>query len=267
MAGSDQAFLRPKKSLGQNFLQDRNICRKIVDALAIKQGDVVVEIGPGRGALTEFILEHECSIHLIEYDRDLVAHWRSFAENQPSLSVHEADVLDFDLTDLAGGRSLKIIGNLPYNISSPILFHLLEHIDVVDHAVVMLQKELVERMAASSGNKLYGRLSVMLQQAFKIEHLFNVSASSFFPPPKVESAIARLTPLSGSRPQLQNSDHFAQIVKQSFATRRKTIRNNLKGLLSSEELEQLGIDPGCRAETLDVDAFIQMADFYSLKEQ
>lgn len=264
MSQAENTFSRPKKSLGQNFLQDRNICRKIVGSVHISQHDLVLEIGPGRGALTEFLIEQSSELHLIEYDRELVAHWRAQATEVSGLSVHESDVLAVDFSQLTGGRPAKVVGNLPYNISSPILFRLLEQISVVDVAVVMLQKELVQRMAAVPGNKLYGRLSVMLQQAFRIEHLFDVSAQAFYPPPKVESAIARLTPLEVGH-SLNDWQVFAEIVKKSFATRRKTLRNNLKGLISAPELESLGVDPGCRAETLDVATFVELANFYADK--
>jgi len=168
-------FAAPRKSLGQNFLQDPNIINKIVAALALSEKDIVVEIGPGRGALTELIIPQAGHTHLIEFDRDLVEHWQTRAHNSESLTVHGQDVLKFDLREIVNTDSdkIKVIGNLPYNISSPVLFHLMHYADFISSQVVMLQKEVVERMASGPGSKQYGRLSVMLQQRYAIENLFS----------------------------------------------------------------------------------------------
>ena len=259
-------FLAPRKSLGQNFLQDQNITRKIVAALNVVESDVVVEIGPGRGALTNHLLDQAGELHVIEFDRDLVEYWLAKTSQHPNLNVHGADVLNFDLANITNSegskqRQIKVIGNLPYNISSPVLFHLMNYASSISTQVLMLQKEVVERMAAEPNNKQYGRLSVMLQQRYHIEHLFNVSPNAFYPPPKVDSAIARLSPL---RPELHPVDDHAQfeaLVKQAFAQRRKTLRNNLKGLLGEEQILAANINPGTRAETLHV------SDFVALNEQ
>ena len=194
-------FAAPRKSLGQNFLQDPNIINKIIAALSLSSGDIVIEIGPGRGALTELIIDQAEHTHLIEFDRDLVKHWRDRAQTVGSITVHGQDVLTFDLHEIISLRhnrqnKIKVIGNLPYNISSPVLFHLMNYANHIDSQVVMLQKEVVERMASTPGSKQYGRLSVMLQQRYSIENLFKVPPTAFFPPPKVDSAIARLTPLA-----------------------------------------------------------------------
>ncbi len=263
-------FAAPRKSLGQNFLQDPNIINKIVASLNIQNEDIVIEIGPGRGALTELILPQAKQLHLIEFDRDLVAYWEQRAKSQNSLIVHGEDILKFDLTELIdsvvnnGGGPIKVIGNLPYNISSPVLFHLMQYADSFKSQVVMLQKEVVERMEANPGNKQYGRLSVMLQQRYTIEHLFNVPATAFFPAPKVESAIARLAPRE-KQAAFEIDDHaaFAKLVKQAFSQRRKTLRNTLKGLLDENQMASLDIDPSARAETLSVNDFCRLADCYS----
>ena len=258
-------FAAPRKSLGQNFLQDANIINKIVASLNITDLDTVVEIGPGRGALTEVILEKSPQLHLVEFDYDLVRFWQQRAETLPQLDVHGVDVLKFDFNTIIKGATvpLKIIGNLPYNISSPVLFHLMKYADHIHSQIVMLQKEVVDRMASQPGSKQYGRLSVMLQQRYTIENLFTVPPGAFFPPPKVDSAIARLTPLAKIDHPVDNHDDFSKLVKQAFGQRRKTIRNTLKGLLTSEQIESLDIEPSARAESLSVKDFTQLTNLYS----
>lgn len=258
-------FAAPRKSLGQNFLQDPNIINKIVSSLGLKANDVALEIGPGRGALTELMLPLAKSLHLVEYDRDLVTYWQDRALSAENLSVHGVDILKFDLTDIvdAEQQKIKVIGNLPYNISSPVLFHLMKYADQIESQVVMLQKEVVQRMSASPGGKDYGRLSVMLQQRYAIEYLFTVPPGAFFPPPKVESAIARLTPLAEILHPVDSHADFAQLVKQAFSQRRKTLRNTLKGMLSAEQIESVGVTPSVRAETLSVSEFAALANCYT----
>ena len=258
-------FAAPRKSLGQNFLQDPNIINKKVAGLGINKDDVVIEIGPGRGALTELIIPLAGHTHLIEFDRDLVKHWQERAESQENVTVHGADVMKFDFNQITQTttRKVKVIGNLPYNISSPVLFHLMHYAERIEHQVVMLQKEVVERMASGSGSKQYGRLSVMLQQRYQIENLFKVPPTAFFPPPKVDSAIARLTPLQEVLHPVENQTHFEKIVKQAFSMRRKTLRNTLKGLIDAEQIESLDIDPTARAETLEVADFTALSNIYS----
>jgi len=253
-------FAAPRKSLGQNFLQDPNIIAKIVASLNVQADDMVLEIGPGRGALTELILPLANHFHLVEYDRDLVTYWQDRATTASNLSVHNADILQFDVAQILNTQSIKVIGNLPYNISSPVLFHLMRYADHISSQVVMLQKEVVQRMAAEPGGKNYGRLSVMLQQRYDIEYLFTVPPGAFFPPPKVESAIARLTPLRHIAHPVANAGGFESLVKQAFSQRRKTLRNTLKGLLTSEQIESVGINPSARAETLSVADFTALAN-------
>jgi len=259
------SFAAPRKSLGQNFLQDANIINKIVASLNIESHDIVLEIGPGRGALTELILPLTERCHLVEFDRDLVEFWQGRVVEFPNLVVHGQDILKFDLNAILSesARSIKIVGNLPYNISSPVLFHLMKYVDRIDSQIVMLQKEVVERMASRPGSKQYGRLSVMLQQRYSIEYLFTVPSNAFFPAPKVESAIARLTPLEQPDCPVDDYQHFALLVKQAFSQRRKTLRNTLKGLLDAEQIESLGIEPSVRAETLSVSDFARLANLYS----
>ena len=255
-------FHAPRKSLGQNFLQDDNIIRKIVESVSIKKEDTVIEIGPGRGALTEHILPLTRHCHVIEFDRDLIEYWQQRAESSKNLTVHPYDILKFDLQSIIDDApgDIKVIGNLPYNISSPVLFHLMQYAEHLTSQTVMLQKEVVDRMVADSGNKQYGRLSVMLQQCYTIERLFKVPASAFFPPPKVESSIVRLTILPNIEVGVNNQAIFARVVKQAFSQRRKTLRNTLKGLLTEEQIESLGIDLSVRAEVLNVSDFVKLAN-------
>ena len=259
-------FAPPRKSLGQNFLQDPNIINKIVAALNVQSDDTIIEIGPGRGALTELILPLAGQLHLVEFDRDLVRYWQHRSEALTNLSVHAHDVLKFDFTQIThkANGPIKIIGNLPYNISSPVLFHLIQYAGSLKAQVVMLQKEVIERMVAAPGNKQYGRMSVVLQQRYAIEHLFNVPAKAFYPAPKVESAIARLTPLAkNALYTVADQTDFVFLVKQAFSQRRKTLRNTLKGFVDFEQMEALDIDPSARAETLSVEDFCQLADCYT----
>ena len=258
-------FAAPRKSLGQNFLQDSNIINKIVGSLNVNDSDVVVEIGPGRGVLTELILPLASKLHLVEFDYDLVHFWEQRSDSSKNLVVHGIDVLKFDFNEIiqTSDQPLKIIGNLPYNISSPVLFHLMKYADHIHSQIVMLQKEVVERMASKPGSKQYGRLSVMLQQRYNIEYLFTVPPGAFFPPPKVDSAIARLTPLSTIEHPVDNQDDFEMLVKQAFSQRRKTLRNTLKKLLTSEQIESAGIEPSARAETLSVKDFACLTNIFT----
>lgn len=257
-------FAAPRKSLGQNFLQDANIVRKIVAALMVADTDKVIEIGPGRGALTDHLLPICGDLHLIEFDRDLSAFWRQRADSTAALTVHESDVLKFDFSRiLVHDKPAKIIGNLPYNISSPVLFHLMKYAELIHSQVVMLQKEVVQRICATPGNKRFGRLSVMMQYRYQVEHLFDVPPGAFFPPPKVDSAIVKLTPLPTVELSAINVNDLEKIVKQAFSQRRKTLRNTLKSLLSIDQISALSIDPSSRAESLNVDQFVSLSNLYS----
>lgn len=253
---------KPRKRFGQNFLHDQNIIYKIIDLIHPQPDDQIIEIGPGQGAITLPLLEKVPRLDAIEIDRDLIAWWKQQALT--GLTLHECDALRVDYCDLRPDKSKKarIVGNLPYNISTPILFHLFENKDCITDMHFMLQKEVVERMTSGPGSKSYGRLSIMVQYYCEVENLFTVGSSAFTPPPKVESAIVRLRPYSKA-PVNAEPGILQKVVTQAFSQRRKTIRNSLKALISAENLSSLGLDPGCRAETLSLQAFAQIANYIS----
>jgi 16S rRNA (adenine1518-N6/adenine1519-N6)-dimethyltransferase len=249
-----------RKRFGQHFLHDPAVIDRIVSAVSPRPDDRLVEIGPGRGALTRRLLAAGTThADVIEIDRDLVALLRDDLSSHPGLIIHAANALDFDFTALArerGGR-LRVIGNLPYNISTPLLFHLLDHNDAIQDLHIMLQREVVARMAAQAGEADYGRLTVMLAPYVSIERLFDVGPGAFQPPPRVWSAVARLTVrLEQAFPV---SEHFAAVVAAAFAHRRKTIRNALRNLVSLEQIQAAGLDPGARPETFPPEAFNLLA--------
>ncbi|MEO6968887.1 MAG: 16S rRNA (adenine(1518)-N(6)/adenine(1519)-N(6))-dimethyltransferase RsmA [Rhodanobacteraceae bacterium] len=251
---------RPKKHYGQHFLHERGIIELIVAALAPRPSDLIVEIGPGEGALTLPLLDAAHRLTAIELDAELIAPLQSAAAAHGELTVIHADVLDVDLTALAAGQDLRLVGNLPYYVSSPILFHCLHHSDAIADMLFMLQKEVVDRMAAMPGSKVYGRLSVMLQLACKVEPLLRVPPGAFRPPPQVDSAVVRLTPLPASqRPDPALSRMLETIVRAAFGKRRKTLANALSGLLDRDAIEAAGVDPGARAETLAPQRYVALA--------
>jgi 16S rRNA (adenine1518-N6/adenine1519-N6)-dimethyltransferase len=248
---------RARKRFGQNFLADPHYVRRIVDAVAPQPGDRIVEIGPGLAALTGELVARAGHVTAIEIDRDLASRLR--ADYEPaSLTLHEADALVFDYAAL--GDDLRVVGNLPYNISSPLLFRLAAHVTHLRDVHVMLQREVVARMAAAPATPDYGRLSVMLQVRFRVERLFVVPPGAFRPAPKVESAVARLLPLRGEAPPIADEGLFARVVAAAFAQRRKTMRNALATLCAPELLVAAGIDPGARGETLAVADFVRLAN-------
>ncbi len=250
---------RPRKRFGQHFLHERGIIQRIVAAFDPKPSDHVVEIGPGEGVLTRELAGKVAKLDVVELDRDLIE--RLHQSLPESVTIHNADALKFDFCSLAPSHGkLRIIGNLPYNISTPILFHLLDQAHCVGDMLFMLQKEVVDRMAAAPGGKDYGRLSVMLQWGAKVEKLFNVAPGAFRPPPKVDSSIVRLTPYEKPLVGVHDPQRFAQIVKAAFSQRRKVLRNTLKGLVTPETMERLGIDAGRRAETLSLQEFAALAN-------
>lgn len=253
---------RARKRFGQNFLHDQRIIERIIKAIAPKSGERLVEIGPGLGALTEPLLEAVEHLDAVELDRDLVERLQRFA---PKLTVHSGDALKFDFRRLATEQPIRVVGNLPYNISTPIIFHLLEQLDVIIDMHFMLQKEVVERLAAEPGNKDYGRLTVMVQQRCEVDKLFTVPPGAFNPPPKVDSAIVRLVPHTSSPYPVPDQALFAKLVAQAFSQRRKTLRNTLKGLLDAADIEANDIDPGRRPETLSVAEFAALATCASSK--
>jgi 16S rRNA (adenine1518-N6/adenine1519-N6)-dimethyltransferase len=246
-----------RKRFGQHFLVDRHCVRRIVDAIDPQSDDLMVEIGPGRGALTRPLLERVRHLTAVEIDRDIVATLRTeFAPDR--LTVCEQDALDFDFTALGGG--LRVVGNLPYNISSPLLFRLAAARPALRDLHFMLQKEVVERMAAAPATAAYGRLSVMLQYRFDVEPLFRVPPSAFRPPPKVESTVVRLRPVRVPLVAATDDSILSEVVRRAFGQRRKTLRNALKGLLSEGALGALGIDPGARGEVLSIAGFVAIAN-------
>ncbi|MCL4526027.1 MAG: 16S rRNA (adenine(1518)-N(6)/adenine(1519)-N(6))-dimethyltransferase RsmA [Gammaproteobacteria bacterium] len=251
---------RAKKRFGQNFLVQPQIVEHIVAAIRPASGDQLVEIGPGPGALTRALLRLLPQLTVVELDRDMIAGLRALAPPE-QLEVMQADALEVDFSALAGaGNALRIVGNLPYNVATPLIFHILEYAEQVRDMHFMLQKEVVDRVVAVPGSKAYGRLSVMIQAHCAVESLFTVAPGNFFPVPKVDSAFMRLIPHRPGLlpPHLQAP--FARIVATSFAQRRKTLANNLRGILSADDLRGLQVDPGCRAETLDQAAFFRLAE-------
>jgi 16S rRNA (adenine1518-N6/adenine1519-N6)-dimethyltransferase len=250
-----------KKSLGQHFLSDPGMIDKIVRAIDPRPGDRVVEIGPGAGAITRPLLQRHRALTVIEFDRDLIEPLTALgAELGAELSIVHADVLTVDFTALAGASPIRLVGNLPYNISSPILFHALEHLTVIRDMHFMLQKEVVDRMAAAPGSKVYGRLSVMLQARCRVTPLFKVPPGCFRPPPKVDSAVVRLEPRDPVEVGLSAPARFEQVVRAAFSQRRKTLRNALSGVCMPEHIEAVGIDPGARAEVVAVADYVALAN-------
>ena len=250
-----------RKRFGQNFLIDQQVITDIVNAVAPKRGDCVVEIGPGLGALTDPLLQRLDHLHVVEIDRDIIARLKK-RYSPEKLTIHEGDALNFDFGTLADttGGSLHIVGNLPYNISTPLLFHLAGFADHVFDMHFMLQKEVVERMVAEPGTSDFGRLSVMLQYRFAMDWLLDVPPESFDPAPKVDSAVVRLIPRPPAELSVKDEAKFAALVSAAFAQRRKMLRNNLKGILGDTGFEPLGIAPTARAEQLSLDDYIRISN-------
>ena len=257
----------PKKSLGQHFLTDRTYIEKIVMAVNPQPGDRLVEIGPGQGAITFPLLRRHGELTAIEFDRDLITPLMEAAEGVGRLTIIHKDVLDVDFGKLAGEDRLRLVGNLPYNLSSPILFHALEHAGVVRDMHFMLQKEVVDRMAATPGSKVYGRLSVMLQAYCTVTSLFDVPPTAFRPPPKVDSAVARLVPHAPEQVGINDHKRFADVVRAAFGQRRKTLRNALSGVCDTDQIEAAGLRPDLRAEQVEVAAFVRLANLPVVVEE
>lgn len=248
---------RPKKRLGQHFLTDRHYLDRIVAEIAPAPDDAMLEIGPGPGALTERLAKVVRPLHVVEIDRDLAATLRGRFEPD-CVVVHEADALDFDLAGLPAG--LRVVGNLPYNVSTPLLFHVAAFAPRIRDCVFMLQREVVERMAAAPGTPSYGRLTVMLQYRFAVSLAFRVPPGAFTPPPKVDSAVVRMQPLGEGRLVARDEVLFARVVMAAFTQRRKTLRNALRTLAGEAVFARAGVDPGLRGEVLSVAQFVALAD-------
>jgi len=252
---------RAKRRFGQNFLVDRNVIDRIVASIDPAPCDHIVEIGPGLGALTRPLLAKLDRLDVVELDRDVIPKLEQM-NNADHLHIHNTDVLDFDFTQFSRanfeGEKLRIIGNLPYNISTAVLFHLIKHINVIEDLHFMLQKEVVERIDARTGAHDYGRLSVMMQLHFKVKPLFTVAPQCFRPVPKVESAVLSLTPVGELPITPEQQADFSALIKQAFSQRRKTLKNTLRGLFDASQLKAAGIDPGKRAQELSISEFIKL---------
>ena len=255
---------RARKRFGQHFLVDPGVIGEIVSAIAATDDDTLVEIGPGQGAITGPLVDTGAEFHAVEFDRDLVPRLREqFADNE-RVSIHEADALQFDFTSISD--DLRVVGNLPYNISTPLLFHILASHELFRDAHVMLQKEVVQRMTASPGSKTYGRLTVALAAYCRVESLFDIRPGAFTPAPRVVSAFARLTLLP--EPLLQPSEQplFDKLVRQAFGQRRKQLGNALRDLVTTDDFVAANIDPASRAETLPVEQFIALTRQIAARE-
>lgn len=248
---------RPRKRFGQNFLSNQAIITNIIAALNAKAEDCVVEIGPGLGALTQPLLKQLPKLTAIEIDRDLYQQLQQLPYAKERLTLINADALTVDFSQWGG--SVRLVGNLPYNIATPLLLHLLDYLPAITDMHFMLQKEVVERLAAQPHSKAYGRLSIIMQYYCEITHLFDVPPSAFYPQPKVDSAIVRLVPYRQSPYALVNRALLEKVVAQAFAMRRKTLANNLKPLITATALEELGISPKARAEELSINDYIRLA--------
>jgi 16S rRNA (adenine1518-N6/adenine1519-N6)-dimethyltransferase len=250
----------PRKRFGQNFLTDQNVLSEIIRVIAPTAADIMVEIGPGQGAMTALLLAQLSRLQVVELDRDLVALLqKKFSSDK--LIIHSGDALQFDFSALQPTQGkLRIVGNLPYNISSPLLFHLAQYAQQVEDQHFMLQKEVVQRMVAPPGGKDYGRLSVMLQWRYQMEMLFIVPPSAFDPPPKVDSAIVRMRPIES--PLACEQARLEQVVTQAFSQRRKVIRNSLGGLFTEQQLITAGIDPQARPETISLEQYVALTHLH-----
>lgn len=252
---------RAKKRFGQNFLHDPYVIQRILDAIGPKPDQNLVEIGPGLGALTCPLLEAISNLHVVELDQDVIPVLSRHCGAKGALRVYNEDALKFDFASLfPGPETFRLVGNLPYNISTPLIFHLLTQAERIDDMHFMLQKEVVDRMAASPGGKEYGRLTVMLQYRCEVEHLFDVSPGAFKPPPKVDSAIVRLIPRSAPAVQVDDEATFEILVRTAFTQRRKTLRRILKKQLSAEAIDALGQDPMARPDHLSLQDYADLAN-------
>ena len=249
-----------RKRFGQNFLHDHSIIQTILSSLQSHTDEHWVEIGPGLGALTQPLLNQGLRLDVVELDRDLVAFLSNKFQAYAHLTIHSGDALRFDFASLAtDSQKLRIIGNLPYNISTPLMFHLLENAHCIQDMHFMLQKEVVDRLCAQPGCKQYGRLSIMMQYYCSTECLFDVPPESFEPIPKVMSAIVRLVPHTEPPVHIDNVALLNQVVTNAFSQRRKTLRNSLSKLFTEEQISAVNIDPSARAETLSLSDFAQLA--------
>ncbi|MFL2546062.1 MAG: 16S rRNA (adenine(1518)-N(6)/adenine(1519)-N(6))-dimethyltransferase RsmA [Candidatus Rariloculaceae bacterium] len=256
--------LHARKSLGQHFLHDPSVIDRLVATIAPEASDCMVEIGGGKGALTFPLLKILQKLHVVEIDERMAGHIQENAPKPDKLTLHRSDALQFDFSTLtASPASLRVVGNLPYNISTPLLFHLLAHRAAIKDIHVMLQKEVAVRMTAQPGGKDYGRLTVMLALWAKIEHCFDIGPGAFSPPPKVRSTVVKITPQAEPRFEIDDIARYSELVALTFSMRRKTLARSLKGQLSRDQIASVGIDPRARPETLQPLEFARLADLGS----
>lgn len=256
---------RPRKRFGQHFLTDPGVIDAIIRAIHPTKDDVIVEIGPGQGAITDALARNAGHLHAVELDRDLVARLRRQYDGNPNVTVHEADALRFDFSAL--GKQIRVVGNLPYNISTPLLFHLLKYRDNILDMHFMLQKEVVARMAASPGSKAYGRLGIMLGCHLSVESLFDVDREAFAPPPDVMSAVVRLYPLPPGTYDIIDEPGLSTLVATAFMQRRKTLRNSLKKVTEPGDFDAVGIDGGVRPEQVSIADYIRLSNHLRQKSR
>jgi 16S rRNA (adenine1518-N6/adenine1519-N6)-dimethyltransferase len=249
---------QPRKRFGQHFLHDQATIERILAAINAQPGQHIIEIGPGKGVLTISLLERVGEMDVVELDRDLVNYLTTRCQETGTLRIHSADVLKFDFSQFPA--DLRIVGNLPYNISTPLLFHLLDYKDHIKDMLFMLQREVVERICSAPGSRSYGRLSVMLQYHYEVDQLFTIGPYAFSPVPRIESTMIRLRPWSEPRYQQTDMKVFSRIVKTAFAQRRKTLRNALKGIVSASQLREINIAPSSRAEILPIEAYVLLTN-------
>lgn len=255
---------RARKRFGQNFLVDESVIFQIVHSIMPSPHDNIIEIGPGLGAMTKPVLAIAKKMTAVELDRDLI----EYLETLPGLTVINQDILKVDLTKLkTDERPLRIIGNLPYNISTPIIFHLLQNAELIEDMHFMLQREVIERMAASPGDSEFSRLSIMVQRYCEVIPLLEIPPEAFEPAPKVMSQFVRLVPYSGNPYGIEDDELFFNVVKDAFAMKRKMLRNNLKAWLSEAEIVDLGIDAKARAENLTIEDFVKLANYLAVKKE
>lgn len=258
---------RPRKRFGQNFLCDRGIIRQIIACINPKKGEHIVEIGPGRGALTESIISIVEDMDVVELDRDLIPLLKVKLFRYPKLIIHEADAMKFDFSSLRRDKqSIRIVGNLPYNISTPLIFYLLKQSSMIKDMYFMLQKEVADRLSACPGNRLYSRLSVMALYYCTVESLFTVEPRAFIPVPKVKSAFVRMTPRHNITHRIVDTKTFEKVIRIGFQQRRKTISNNYKNILNNKDFKMLEIDPTLRPERLDIEQYVRIANLVDAKK-
>ena len=255
---------RARKRFGQNFLVDPQVIQRIVNTINPAAGDLILEIGPGQAAISKPLAETGAELHMLEIDRDLAKRLETRFASIANIEVHTGDALKTDFAKIVDGRRFRLVGNLPYNISTPLLFHVLQWKDLVIDMHFMLQQEVVRRMTASPGGKTWGRLSVMCQYFCEVTHLFNVPPESFSPAPRVQSSFVSLVPHAAPPVFIRDMTTFERLVSQAFSMRRKTLRNSLKSMLDASEIESAGIDPGLRPETLGLEQFASLSNLLEI---